>query len=60
MLLDVKREVGEKFYKAKEVFEQDTKENLSDSDFLDILVSACQIFREKRGPSESTYLRGLK
>lgn len=45
--------------KARSLFISDTGNNVSIDDFLDILIKTYMLYRDKRGPTESSLLSKL-
>jgi len=44
---------------AKDLFQSDTGNSISNDDFIDMLVKTYILYREKRGATESSLLRKL-
>ncbi|MGP8071344.1 MAG: hypothetical protein ACLP5V_15825 [Candidatus Bathyarchaeia archaeon] len=49
----------EQLKKARELFASDTDNNISINDFLDMLIKTFMMYREKRGPTESSLLKKM-
>ena len=45
--------------KARDLFASDTNNNISINDFLDMLIKTFMMYREKRGPTESSLLKKM-
>jgi hypothetical protein len=45
--------------KAKDLFTSDTGKDISMDDFVDMLIKTYMLYREKRGPTESSLLTKL-
>ena len=45
--------------KARDLFASDTNNNVSITDFLDMLIKTYMMYREKRGPTESSLLKKM-
>ncbi len=45
--------------KARDLFASDTNNNISITDFLDMLIKTYMMYREKRGPAESSLLKKM-
>ena len=45
--------------KARDLFASDTGKGISIDDFLDVLIKTYMLYREKRGPTESSLLTKL-
>jgi hypothetical protein len=45
--------------KAKDLFSSDTGNSISVDDFIDMLIKTYILYREKRGPTESSLLSKL-
>lgn len=45
--------------KARDMFISDTGKSISIDDFLDMLIKTYMLYREKRGPTESSLLTKL-
>ena len=45
--------------KAKDLFESDTGNSIALGDFLDMLIKTYMLYRDKRGPTESSLLKKL-
>lgn len=45
--------------KARDMFASDTDKSISIDDFLDMLIKTYMLYREKRGPTESSLLTKL-
>jgi hypothetical protein len=49
----------EQLKKARDLFASDTNNNISINDFLDMLIKTFMMYREKRGPTESSLLKKM-
>ena len=49
----------EQLRKARDLFASDTNNNVSITDFLDMLIKTYMMYREKRGPTESSLLKKM-
>jgi len=49
----------EQLKKARDLFKSDTGKDISLDDFLDMLIKTYMLYREKRGPTESSLLTKL-
>jgi len=49
----------EQLKKARDLFASDTNNNISINDFLDMLIKTFTMYREKRGPTESSLLKKM-
>ena len=45
--------------RARDLFKSDTGKDISLDDFLDMLIKTFMLYREKRGPTESSLLSKL-
>jgi hypothetical protein len=45
--------------KARDLFKSDTGKDISFDDFIDMLIKTYMLYREKRGPTESSLLTKL-
>jgi len=45
--------------KARDLYKSDTGKDISLDDFLDMLIKTFMLYREKRGPTESSLLTKL-
>jgi len=49
----------EQLKKARDLFASDTNNNISITDFLDMLIKTYMMYRDKRGPTESSLLKKM-
>lgn len=45
--------------KARDMFESDTGNSIAIDNFIDMLIKTYMLYRDKRGPTESSLLRKL-
>lgn len=57
--ISLSQEVCDEFIEAKRCYEVDTGKEISFNDFLNVLVTAYNVYREKRGASESLLLNKM-